>query len=181
VLTDDEIRLIGYYNRTLRYYSPLQKITVQQLAALVGTSIVGPVLDIGCGDGRLAGHLDPRTDYVGVDYAHRRVQAARAAFPQRTFVCSDANTVLTDTNRLWGTTVLVEVLEHVAAPDVLAAAAAAKSLQVLATAPVNMPDQAHLWVWETERQMRSHLNPDRVARWQSHWVLAWGDPQNGPA
>jgi SAM-dependent methyltransferase len=47
--------------------------------------ITGRVLDIGCGNGRLAAWVRPEL-YVGVDRDREALGAARAAFPKYTFV-----------------------------------------------------------------------------------------------
>jgi 2-polyprenyl-3-methyl-5-hydroxy-6-metoxy-1,4-benzoquinol methylase len=75
----------------------------------------GRVIDLGCGEGHLAGMLAGRgLQVVGVDVGTSKIESARTAYPAVRFILSDIRTLdLPDAS--FDTAVLAEVLEHV--PD----------------------------------------------------------------
>jgi ubiquinone/menaquinone biosynthesis C-methylase UbiE len=65
-----------------RFETPLDLAVLDAFAEEVSSSSSGPVLDIGCGPGRVAAHLAARgLDARGVDISTRMVEAARRAHP----------------------------------------------------------------------------------------------------
>ena len=70
----------------------------------------GRVLDIGCGNGRLAAWVEPDF-YLGVDRDKEALAAARAAFPQHTFVRGLPPKGPFDTN------VALALIEHLTEPQ----------------------------------------------------------------
>jgi SAM-dependent methyltransferase len=76
---------------------PSGKISIcyrNRLAEIYG-HVIGEctrILELGCGDGKLLGSLDPEYG-VGVDFSERMIDAARNRYPKFRFVCADAHTV----------------------------------------------------------------------------------------
>jgi SAM-dependent methyltransferase len=69
-----------------RFEAPLDRAVLEAFVELVATRGPGPVLDIGCGPGRVAAYLADRGLAVrGVDISLRMVEAARAAHPALRF------------------------------------------------------------------------------------------------
>ncbi len=73
----------------------------------------GRVIDLGCGEGHLAGELAKRgLEVVGLDRSTSKIEAARAAYPGLRLLVSDIRAPgLPDAS--FDTAVLAEVLEHV--------------------------------------------------------------------
>ena len=179
-----EAELVAYYDRTRQYYSPLAGPgTFRDMLDAVGVDYVKPpVLDLGCGDGRLVRHLESMMNvtydtYVGVDYAQMRVRTAREWWPTLNFVYGDVNEWLTTYDGpKFGLVVAVEVLEHL--EDPLSVVEASRGLLadggvMVGTVPINMPDRAHLQVFESADDVTERLSPVRVVERGSHWVLRW--------
>jgi 2-polyprenyl-3-methyl-5-hydroxy-6-metoxy-1,4-benzoquinol methylase len=73
----------------------------------------GRVVELGCGAGDLAHAIAERgSEVTGVDISSRKVQRARASFPELTFILADILTVDLPAEA-YDTVVLAEVLEHV--------------------------------------------------------------------
>lgn len=69
----------------------------------------GPVVELGCGTGRLAGMLIRSHPYIGLDFAERLLEEARAYAPEGDFRLADLRT---DPIPPAPTYVATEVLEH---------------------------------------------------------------------
>ena len=158
-----EQALNPHYNN-LGYASPLDHATLETLAGKVDLTPVGPILDVGCGDGRLA-RRHPHYEVQGVDYNRRRAEAAGAHH-------GDLYEYLEANTRPYGLVVFVEVLEHLEEPE-YAVDLARYHGPVLATVPINMPYTAHLQVWETVDVIREALQPERISEHGGHAVLYW--------
>jgi SAM-dependent methyltransferase len=84
----------------------------QDVHDIVRSEVAGPVLDVGCGDGRLAAALDPTVAWVGVDSSPGQL----AANPHRPVVLADMRAlpfrhgVFAHVTHLW-------CLYHVADPE----------------------------------------------------------------
>jgi 2-polyprenyl-3-methyl-5-hydroxy-6-metoxy-1,4-benzoquinol methylase len=170
-----EFDLKAYYDRNVSYYSPLRDTgAFTDMLSLVGVSPPDSVLDVGCGDGRLLDHINP-TWYVGVDYSYRRIELATRNHKHRCFIVSELVPYLEQFNGARvDVAVAVEVLEHLEEPELVVGLMRGVSRFVLATVPVNLPDRAHLQVYEDVEDVKVALAPDVVASFGvSHWVLGW--------
>lgn len=102
-----EAELRSHYDQ-LQYYSPLDRHTFTEICAVVDVTPGSPVLDVGCGDGRLA-RRNPDLTVDGVDYNPFRADRASAE-------CADLYDFLETTGRRWKLAAFVEVLEHLEDP-----------------------------------------------------------------
>lgn len=69
-----------------RFEAPLDRALLAAFVEEVSSHEDGPVLDVGCGPGRIAGHLAAHgLDVGGVDISSRMIEAARAAYPDLRF------------------------------------------------------------------------------------------------
>ncbi len=162
--------LIPIYDKRLDYYSPIERTPLQHLAALVGVTLEPVTLDVGCGDGRSAQWLP---QVVGVDYSGARIDKARRTYPDHEWVHTDMMEWFHRDVRTFQSAILIEVLEHVTDPTyVLVETRRRVAGPVLATVPVGIDDETHLWDW-TEDEAFGLFLPDRWARWGSHVVMAW--------
>lgn len=176
-MNDVEADLVELYNGSPRYYSPLRDVTIGDIAAMVDVELVGPGLDLGCGDGRLAGSTPGALD--GIDISETRVQAARATDGYRQLVVGD----LYDLQVLPGpyeTIYAIEVLEHLADPITVITMALdrlAPRGALLATVPLQLPGRAHLQVYDSVEDAKHRLDADRAAEFTvrrfRHAALAW--------
>ena len=165
-----EEKLRGHYDN-LDYYSPLDHLTLQQIADTVDCPLISPVLDVGCGDGRLA-KRNPHLQVVGVDYNKHRAAKAGA-------IHADLYEYLETCTDSYGTVVFVEVLEHL--EDPLDAVEFARRLgPVLATVPIDLPYHAHLHVWPHIVDVELFFKPDRIAQVTRHAVLYWSKHDTSP-
>lgn len=82
-----------------RLTSELQAHLLESLAASVSGTSTARVLDLGCGDGELAGdraRLGRPTDWIGLDLRPEVIEIARARFPDLTFLVGSADAVPLD-------------------------------------------------------------------------------------
>lgn len=183
---DTEAALMPHYDDNLQYYSPLQdRDETRKIFDAVGIrpERAGSVLDVGCGDGRLAAHFLPRTQFVGVDASEPRVQMAVGKFPNHQWFCGDVYAVLEDLDQirqddndnepLFDLGVAVEVLEHLENPEHVVELMRRLCVTVLGTVPINMPYEAHLQVYEDVDAVHERLSPERVATIGEHFVCRW--------
>jgi 2-polyprenyl-3-methyl-5-hydroxy-6-metoxy-1,4-benzoquinol methylase len=95
-------------------YMSLVRFLLERLEELHPSRIV----DVGCGDGRLARELSlsfPESEVVGIDYSQRAIALARALNPGRRFVCADI--VSEPVEGRFDTVLCIEVFEHIARED----------------------------------------------------------------
>jgi len=181
----EEARLLAHYERHPVYHSPLDHATPGQVFYAVGGLWPEPVLDLGCGDGRLARALPTGTSYHGVDYSEKRVAIAQERAPEgATFSVSDLWDFVEFDSAAWGTVVLVDVLEHLESPLKLLDMIRPACREILATVPINLPNPAHLHVWPHLNAVREFFRPDFMAEgnFGTHTaVMRWwpGAPERG--
>ncbi len=170
--------LVPYYSETLNYYSPLD------YGALAWFDICWPptVLDLGCGDGRLAEHVPDGVTIVGIDCAQGRIDHAIKHRAGHVWRVGDLYDPLP---REWcGIFALVcmfEILEHLAQPlEVLAQAKWARSLggQVIASVPINSPGEHHLQLFKSIAGALEVFDPDahqvhQVQGHVAHLLMKW--------
>ncbi len=77
-----------------RYFQNLlvkQKISLQEaFARYINDKYQNyKIIDIGCGDAAIASHFNPKTDYIGVDYNYKYVEAAQKKYPHFKFTVGD--------------------------------------------------------------------------------------------
>ena len=125
--------------------NPAQAFRRRLIRRLLGAGATGPdaaILDIGCGSGDLLAELVeryPQAAVAGVDLSHSGLAQARGKLPRALLIQSDLASGAPKELRGWAShAVCSEVLEHVEAPEVLLAAAAAclrPGGQLLVTVP----------------------------------------------
>jgi SAM-dependent methyltransferase len=83
------------------------------------------VLDLGCGNGFLAGRLaDLGCDVVGVDPDEKGIQIASTTYPKVRFIRADATSItVNDVGRTFDVVVSSEVIEHLFDPAAMVRAA----------------------------------------------------------
>jgi len=108
-----------FYNTHLKKVSlPLEKspwLDVYEVVLSLLPADDVPIADLGCGTGRFAKLLARRgyTKYLGIDFAEKRVEAARAYVPQFQFVVGDVlDPAVKSSLQGYRVFVLTEVLEH---------------------------------------------------------------------
>ena len=175
-MTPNEAALIDHYNRHVTYYSPLQRPEgLTRLLKPFDVELVAPVLDLGCGDGRLLDHLTDTAGYVGVDYAEQRTRKAQSRWDAE-FVTANLYEWLETNDRRFGSVVAVELFEHLEHPRRIVELAL-EALQpggvMVATVPVGMPYEAHLQLFNTPNDVSTILDPDEFMEVGDHWVMIW--------
>jgi len=177
---DAEEALLHHYAERPDYGSPLDSHSPAKIAGQVGVEeLRGPILDVGCGDGRLAAAL-PGIQVVGIDYCAERIAKASArGLVFAKFILGDAwDLPGEDQTGTYPTIFAVEVLEHLARPRRMVALLRrllAPGGVLIATVPRAMPYEAHLQVFATVEQVHDQLEPQVVSEaLRQHWVLRWG-------
>ena len=165
-----EQKLRSHYDN-LDYYSPLDHTTLRELAESVDCPVTPPILDVGCGDGRLAVR-NPDLEVVGVDYNEHRAVKAGA-------IHADLYEHLETNTTPYGLVVFFEVLEHLEEPKYAVDLARAHG-PVLATVPIDLPYEAHLHVWPHIVDVEFFFKPDRIAQVTRHAVLYWSKHDTSP-
>lgn len=166
--------MIEHYDEHPRYWSPLANHALADLAATAGVTPAGPLLDVGCGDGRLAGHV--AFAVTGVDVSEVRIGLARAVYPGSKWHCADLYAWLRGQEPKYRTIVAVEVLEHLESPRLaldLMLARLAEDGAILGTVPLDMPYLAHLQVFPTLDDVRTALTPDFAVQIGGNAVCRW--------
>jgi 2-polyprenyl-3-methyl-5-hydroxy-6-metoxy-1,4-benzoquinol methylase len=176
--------LQSHYDNT-QYYSPLiGKPYFQNLCNSLKISMqdINSILDLGCGDGRLCQHIPKLSTYTGVDYSVKRIELAKKTYPSYKFIAEDLHIFIDTTDMKPDLIVCVEVLEHLEVPKKLLDIIKDRMPNsiIIGTVPINMPYIAHLQVWETEEQLKQHLNPDyiKIDPLNKHWMCKWNKYEN---
>lgn len=105
----------GFYDRLLDnpkspYLGPVDDSPYLPMYRAVAALVPeGPVVELGCGTGRLAAMLIESHPYIGLDFAERLLEEARVYAPEGDFRLADLRT---DPIPLAPTYVATEVLEH---------------------------------------------------------------------
>lgn len=174
-MNERERALVSHYDHVLRYWSPLRNYSLDQLAERVGVSVRAPLLDVGCGDGRLAQHVP--FDVEGIDVSPRRIECARAEYPDSVWHCADLYEWVAACERQYQTIAVIEVLEHLAEPravlDMLRTRLANDGA-ILGTVPLRLPYKAHLHTYRDINAVQQALQPDAIARLDRSAVCRWG-------
>lgn len=101
------------YNKISRDFSSSRQKTWQELNSLIGRVAPGEkVLDLGCGNGRLAEFLGAKTDYVGLDNSAALIEIAKKKHPDKKFLVFDGLN-LPFAQATFDKVFLVAVLHHV--------------------------------------------------------------------
>lgn len=113
------------------------------------------ILEIGCGPGQLACLLRDKTGckYVGFDFSQKRVEYARKANLDLSFVQQDAFQTNLFTTCDYDTVVCTEFLEHVEG-DTVVLAKIRKGARFYGTVP-NFPFTSHVRHFQDENEVRS--------------------------
>jgi ubiquinone/menaquinone biosynthesis C-methylase UbiE len=116
---------IGDVSSNERKYAsanPLKQLFLNRFLSELHTSIEGlkpgSLLDVGCGEGFIAGELKrrlPRLKYTGVDISAEAIEKAKAKNPECTFISLSADQLPFEDDS-FDTTICVETLEHVEDP-----------------------------------------------------------------
>lgn len=168
-----EAALFDHYNNHPEYYSPISDgFGLNQFLSKFGlaTDMFLDVLDVGCGDGRLA-RLWPKATVTGVDISPVRIEIARET--KGTFFCMDIYDFLDEDEHQYDLGVACEVLEHLEDPRTVVDGMLALCQQVVGTVPVNMPYVAHLDVYKDIDDVHSKLSPDTVVEYEGHFYCEW--------
>jgi len=172
-LYKEEEKLIRHYNKHTGYSSTSGGGAIKRLGITPNKG--DNVLDLGCGDGRLATAL-PQVNYLGVDFSTARIDKAKTNHPTREFICDDIYTFLECDERAYDFIFCFEVLEHLVDPK-RAIALAKKRLKkdgVLAgSVPVNMGYVAHIQVFANEQEVEDKINPDSFFEESKHFWCKW--------
>ena len=76
----------------------------------------GDVLDLGCGDGRLAAYVEPGRAYVGVDGRESLLPSLRARFPASEFHSRDLDHEPLLLSKRFHTIAMLALVEHLSRP-----------------------------------------------------------------
>jgi lipopolysaccharide transport system ATP-binding protein len=156
-----ERELLAHYSAHPEYFTPLDTAEkVREIVALVGMKRGSTVLDLGCGDGRIAAILAEHCGMkvLGVDFCEERLQKAKArcAGLDCEFLLEDANDFCARIEQQYDYAILVEVLEHLERPEeILNALRPRIRRKIVGSVPIRDPYCAHLQVFDS---------PDDVAR-----------------
>lgn len=162
-----ELKPASYYDeyykvpRTINRWLPLWEWCLSAIKPL------DRVLELGCGDGHLARRLPDCEDYLGVDFSHVAIHAARAKC-SRTFMPFDVSesypTILATFNPT--ITVATEFLEHIG-NDIEVVEACAAVGDVVASVPKNdAPSHVRFF---PDREAVERYSPDHVEEFPEHW------------
>lgn len=138
------------------------------LAYIMGES----VLDLGCGLGTAANHIN-NIEYLGIDYSPVAIEYAKKhnKNPNADFKLGRFKEA---PDRKYDTVLLLEVLEHVMQPKLLAGFALEKAREcVIVTVPINMVCRGHIhprWTWDDLEKTLGKLAVRQVI--EPYWRLA---------
>ena len=174
-----EKALIPHYDNHPVYYSPVANpnfvTAMLEFAVPRFRLTTRSVLDVGCGNGRLAGNLPEFIHVTGIDYSTVRIELARKQ--RGDYHCVDIYDFMEKTVSLGLTfdlVVMVEIIEHLEEP-IRALNLARRLGPVVGTVPVNLPYVAHLQVYESHDDVVQKLKPHRSARVTNghEHILCW--------
>lgn len=172
-----EMALVDYYDSRPSYYTPLEQFSGLQIAAMVGVVPTPPILDLGCGSGKLGLEIGGPID--GIDVSAVRIELARATGCYRDLQVGSVYLV-GFAARSYGTIFAVELFEHLSAPAMIVEKARKALIQagsLVATVPIKMPNHAHLAVYDSARHAATRLGAMRYSeievRQNRHAVLRW--------
>lgn len=162
-----EADLVNYYDDRPVYWSPLREFAAfERITNAVGQWPAQPILDLGCGDGRLLQHLPKNgLDYTGVDYSATRINLAQQIHPiyANAFVLSGVIDYLETPGRPYESIIAIELLEHLEDPMALIVAARRRLTDtgiIIGTTPINLSDPAHIQVFGSIEDVQARLEPD---------------------
>lgn len=169
-----ELQLFDHYNRNSEYYSPIN--SQREVESFLDRFHIAPsvhykVLDVGCGDGRLA-RWWKSADITGVDVSPVRIEKARRT-AVGTFYCEDIYDYLESETDRYDLGIAVEILEHLENPQYVIQMMREHCSRVIGTLPVNMPYVAHLDVYVDEADVMAKLAPDKVRQDGEHFYCEW--------
>lgn len=168
-----EKALVQHYDMALEYWSPLKDYGLREIAGVVGAEISAPLLDLGCGDGRLANHVP--FSVVGVDVSQNRIEIAEKKNPGSEWYCADLYDWLAACSQKFQVIVAIDVLEHLEEPKIALELAKACLLEdgfILGTVPLNLPYKAHLHVYKSADDVEC-LEPSMVSSTGKILVCKW--------
>jgi trans-aconitate methyltransferase len=133
--------------------SPEQAAVEKELIFLLGElEEIGSVVDVGCGQGRLAALLAealPKATYSGVDLAAAQLEGTRKVRPDGTFFLSTLQNFQPD--QQWDLAICSEVLMHIPPADMQQAADRLKALARKYVITVDWTKPLHVkiapWNW----------------------------------
>ena len=96
---------------------PLTPFLQRRRFAAIAPYFRGDVLDLSCGNGALARHLQPGQYYLGTERRRETVARLHGLHPGREFLVRDLECDDLALDRQFDTVLLMAVLEHLAAPD----------------------------------------------------------------
>lgn len=159
-----ERELLTHYSAHPEYYTPLDSPEkVREIVALAGMKPGGTVLDLGCGDGRIAAILAEHfgMKVVGVDFCEERLQKAktRCTGLDCEFHLDDVNRFCSQLENEYDYAILVEVLEHLERPEeILNALRPRIRRKIIGSVPIRDPYCAHLQVYDSPDDVAQRLD-----------------------
>ncbi len=158
-----EHELLAHYATHLEYFTPLDSPEkVREIVELAEMKRGGTVLDLGCGDGRiakiLASHFGMRV--VGVDYCEERLEKAKTLCNglDCEFILDDVNCFCRRNDRSYDYAILVEVLEHLEHPEQILNLLRPKiRKKIIGSVPLRDPYRAHLQVFDSPEEIERRL------------------------
>lgn len=169
-----ERSLVPYYDKTLKYYSPI----CDDSLARFRIKWPGTVLDLGCGDGRLAEFVPAGVDIIGIDASAGRIAQAQARWPAFSWQVGDLYDALPSPAGGWELICLFEVLEHLAKP-LLVLTAAIDALKpngrVIGSVPIaGGLSERHLQCYSTPQNAVERLLESAWSeRFGRHLLMEW--------
>ena len=170
---EKEEKLLKHYNKRLNYSSTAGGGALGTLKMSLTT---GSLLDLGCGDGRLAKVIPKEMKYLGVDFSSGRIEKARKNHPDRKFICQDAYKFLEGDDGRYDFIACFEFLEHLVTPKrvlTLARARLSNGGVIFGSVPVNRGYFAHLQVFKDEEELKEKLDPDSWVEKNKHFWCKW--------
>lgn len=179
-MNQEELDLIGHYDSNPEYYSPLGRdLKFPQLIKLCGAQdlLPGPILDLGCGDGRLAlADVWQGVPLEGIDCSQVRVILTLKCQRYTKVWWGDIYSPPSDMRDDYAAIVAVEVLEHLADPQTIVEHYMSRLRPggvFVGTVPLNLPYKAHFQVYQDVGEVRARLDPHFVQESGLHVLVGW--------